>query len=60
LGGCPIPLTTLREQTAAWLEQHEYESLAQAQGSMNLQRCPDPSKFERGNYMRVLHSWRHR
>lgn len=41
-----------------WLEEHEYESLAQMQGSMNLHRCPNPSAFERGNYLRVLQSWR--
>jgi hypothetical protein len=29
------------------------------QGSMNLEHCPDPSAFERGNYMRILQSWRH-
>ncbi len=41
-----------------FLEEHEYESLAQLRGNMNLSRCPDPSAFERGNYMRVLQSWR--
>jgi cobalamin biosynthesis Mg chelatase CobN len=41
-----------------WLVEHEYESLRQAPGSMSLERCPDPSAFERGNYMRVLQSWR--
>jgi hypothetical protein len=25
---------------------------------MSLQRCPDPEAFERGNYMRVLQTWR--
>jgi dihydroorotate dehydrogenase (fumarate) len=40
-----------------WLESHEYESLRQAQGSMNLMRSPDPQAFERGNYMRILQSW---
>jgi hypothetical protein len=25
---------------------------------MNLVRCPDPAAFERGNYMRVLQSWK--
>ena len=36
----------------------EYESLAQAQGSMSLQRCPDPEAFERGNYMKILQTWK--
>jgi dihydroorotate dehydrogenase (fumarate) len=41
-----------------WLETHEYESLEQMRGSMSLRTSPDPSAFERGNYMRILRSWR--
>lgn len=51
-------LRTVREATARWLEEHEYESLRQMQGSMNLQRCPDPQAFARMNYVHVLQSWR--
>jgi len=54
----PSALTELRDGLARWLEQHEYESLKQMQGSMNLSRCPNPAAFERGNYMAVLQSWR--
>jgi len=54
----PEALTLARDGLAAWLDQHEYESLAQAQGSMSLLRCPDPEAFERANYLRVLQSWR--
>lgn len=53
----PGRLRTVREEVTRWMEEHEYESLAQLRGSMNLSRCPDPSAFERGNYMRVLQSW---
>ena len=45
-------------ELARWLEEHEYDSLRQLQRSMSLQRCPDPQAFERGNYVRVLQSWR--
>ncbi|HEX7602411.1 MAG TPA: dihydroorotate dehydrogenase-like protein [Polyangiaceae bacterium] len=54
----PAHLKMVREGVELWLEQHEYESLAQLRGSMNLARCPDPAMFERGNYMRILQSWR--
>ena len=37
-----------------WLEEHEYESLAEAQGSMGLEHSPDPAAFERGNYIRII------
>ncbi len=48
----------LREGLERWMEEHEYESLAQLRGSMSLARCPDPRAFERGDYMRVLQTWR--
>jgi len=41
-----------------WMEDHEYESVKQMQGSMSQIRCPEPAAFERANYMKVLHSWR--
>lgn len=42
-----------------WLETHEYESVRQMQGSMSQQRCPDPSAFERAQYMRAVKSLEH-
>jgi len=54
LRGGAAHLTTLRDGLAHWLEEHEYESLAQARGSMNLARCPDPAAFTRGNYMHIV------
>ena len=53
----PAKLARLRKELAEWLEQHEYESLAQMQGSMSLVRCPDPQAYERANYMDILQSW---
>jgi len=54
----PAQLTQIREDMAAWLVEHEYASLSQAAGSMSLERCPDPAAFERGNYLKILNSWR--
>jgi len=39
-----------------WMEINEYESLDQMRGSMSYINVADPSKFERANYMKVLHS----
>jgi pyruvate/2-oxoacid:ferredoxin oxidoreductase beta subunit len=36
---------------------HEYESLEQMRGSMSLRTSPDPSAFERVNYVRLLMGW---
>jgi len=41
-----------------WMEQHEYESIAQMQGSMSQQNVAEPAAFERANYMKVLQSFR--
>jgi dihydroorotate dehydrogenase (fumarate) len=54
----PERLATVRQQVAEWLEEHEYDSLEQMQGSMNLERSPDPLAYERANYMHVLKSWK--
>ena len=54
----PSLLKELREGMAQWLEEHEYESLGQAVGSMSLQNCPNPQALERANYMKILASWK--
>jgi dihydroorotate dehydrogenase (fumarate) len=46
----------LRE-LSEWMQEHEYESIRQMQGSMSRAAVPDPSAFERANYMRVLSSY---
>ena len=56
----PAHLKAVRAETEAWMEAHEYESLAQMRGSMNLLACPDPHVYERANYMLMLQSWRDR
>jgi dihydroorotate dehydrogenase (fumarate) len=40
-----------------WLEEHEYNSVQQMCGSMSQGAVPDPSAFERGNYMKVLSAY---
>ncbi len=39
-----------------WMDDHEYGSLAQMRGSMSQLKCPDPSAFERAQYVRTLKS----
>ncbi len=41
-----------------WMEEHEYESVVQMQGSMSQKNVSEPAAFERANYMKVLKSWR--
>jgi dihydroorotate dehydrogenase (fumarate) len=56
----PSHLTRVRADLERWLIEHEYTSLEQARGSMSLQRSPDPEAFERGNYMKILQTWKAR
>lgn len=56
----PEHIRVVREGVERWLEDHEYDSLAQACGSMSIDRCPDPTHYHRGNYLRILQSWRER
>jgi dihydroorotate dehydrogenase (fumarate) len=54
----PEELKVLRKGMESWMEEHEYGSIKEMMGSLSLQFCPDPSGYERGNYARVLQSWR--
>jgi dihydroorotate dehydrogenase (fumarate) len=44
-------------EVKAWMEEHEYESIQQMQGSMARRSVANPSAFERVNYMHVLSSY---
>jgi len=48
----------LLQGVTMWMEEHEYESIAQMKGSMSHKSCPEPAAFERANYMKVLNSYR--
>jgi dihydroorotate dehydrogenase (fumarate) len=41
-----------------WMQQHEYQSIQQMQGSMSQKSVKEPAAFERANYMKVLGSFR--
>ena len=42
-----------------WIEEHEYESVKQMQGSMSQIKCADPGAFERAQYMRAVKGMQH-
>jgi dihydroorotate dehydrogenase (fumarate) len=42
----------------AWLEQHGHKSLGEIKGLMSQKNCPDPSAFERAQYVRGLSSYK--
>ncbi|MEB3193098.1 MAG: dihydroorotate dehydrogenase-like protein, partial [Snowella sp.] len=47
----------LEEQIRHWMEENEYESVQQMQGSMSQLHCPDPTAFERIQYMKALQTY---
>ena len=47
-------LRHIEDGVREWMEDHEYESVCQMQGSMSQIRCPDPGAFERAQYMRAV------
>jgi dihydroorotate dehydrogenase (fumarate) len=52
-------LRHVERELRAWMEEHEYESVEQMQGSMSQLRCPDPGAFERAQYMRAVKGMQH-
>jgi dihydroorotate dehydrogenase (fumarate) len=50
-------ISKVLEQVKGWMEEHEYESIRQMQGSMARRSVVDPSAFERVNHMQVLSSY---
>ncbi|PYI91759.1 MAG: dihydroorotate dehydrogenase-like protein [Verrucomicrobia bacterium] len=45
-------------EMVAWLEQHGHKSLDEIKGVMSQKNCPDPSAFERAQYVRGLSSYK--
>jgi len=52
-------LTIVEQGVRQWMEDHEYESVKQMQGSMSQIKCPDPGAFERAQYMRAVKGMQH-
>jgi dihydroorotate dehydrogenase (fumarate) len=53
----PEHITRTLEAVDFWLSEHDYESLRQMQGSMNMAKVPVPARLTRANYMKMLDSW---
>lgn len=51
-------LATVESEIRQWMEEHEYESVAQMRGSMSQRNCPDPSAFERAQYMKAISTFK--
>lgn len=47
-------LAVIRQGLENWMEENEYNSVAQMQGAMSQKNCAEPAAFERANYMKIL------
>jgi dihydroorotate dehydrogenase (fumarate) len=54
--GAPYVKTVL-DDLVRWMDEHEYVSIQQMRGSLSRRAVPDPSAFERGNYIKTLSSY---
>ncbi len=50
-------IQAIKEGIRQWMEEYEYESVKQMQGSMSQINCPDESAFERAQYMKAIQSY---
>ena len=50
-------IQVIEEGMRQWMEEYEYESVKQMQGSMSQINCPDKSAFERAQYMKAIQSY---
>ena len=54
----PRSLIALVDGLVEWMNDHEYRSIDQMRGALNMKNCPDPAAHERANYIKTLHSWK--
>ena len=54
----PAFLSRLVAELSGWMEQKGYESVDQLRGSMSQQSIPATTEFVRGNYIKVLESYK--
>ncbi len=51
-------IAVIEKEMRQWMEEHEYESITQMKGSLSQRNCPDPSAFERAQYMKVISTYK--
>jgi len=50
-------IPAILQDLEVWMQEHEYTSIKQMQGSMSQKSVAEPAAFERANYMKVLSSF---
>jgi dihydroorotate dehydrogenase (fumarate) len=47
-------IAVIEREMMEWMHEHEYTSVEQLKGSMSQKNCPDPTAYERAQYMRAI------
>lgn len=55
----PGAIGRLRAELSQWLAAHGHDEIDSVRGRLSLERCADPSIYERANYTQLLQGWRH-
>jgi dihydroorotate dehydrogenase (fumarate) len=50
-------LKSIEQEMLHWMEVNEYESIEQMQGSMSQINCPNPTAFERAQYVKAVQTY---
>jgi len=50
-------LHVMESELRQWMEEHEYSSIREMQGTMSQVNSPDPSEFERAQYMKAVQTF---
>jgi dihydroorotate dehydrogenase (fumarate) len=51
-------IRVIEQDMVKWMEEHEYESIHQMQGSLSQLHCVNPSSFERAQYMKAIQTYK--
>ncbi|MEM9090663.1 MAG: dihydroorotate dehydrogenase-like protein, partial [Cyanobacteria bacterium P01_F01_bin.53] len=52
-------IATVEKDLRSWLAAHDYESIEQLQGRMSQTKCPDPTAFERAQYLKSIQTYQY-
>jgi dihydroorotate dehydrogenase (fumarate) len=50
-------VAAIKADLLRWMEDHEYQSVAQMRGSLSQRACPHPAAFERAHYVRAVSNY---
>jgi dihydroorotate dehydrogenase (fumarate) len=53
-------IRTIERDMCAWMDEHDYESVAQIKGCMSQMNCSDPAVYERAQYVQAITTARSR